>query len=58
MHGPRNKTAAYVARVEELLSDMNTELRQRGSHDTPFELLYGQILATEEPEYLEFSNVW
>jgi hypothetical protein len=50
--------AAYGARIEELLSDMNTELRQRGTHDTPFKLLHGQILATEEPQYLEFSNVW
>jgi hypothetical protein len=48
---------AYIARVEELLSGLNTELRRRGLRDTPFELLHGQILATEEPEYLEFRNV-
>jgi len=33
---------------------MNTELRRRGSHDIPIELLHGPV----EPEYQEFSNVW
>jgi hypothetical protein len=53
---PEMDIAAYVATVEKLLSDMNTELRRRGAHDIPIELLLGQILATEGPEYREFSN--
>jgi hypothetical protein len=48
---------AYIAKVEKLFADMNTELC-RGSHDIPIELLHGQILATVGPEYQEFSNVW
>ena len=43
--------AAYVARVEMQFSDMNTELRRRGSHDIPIELQHGQILTTLRPEY-------
>jgi hypothetical protein len=54
----RNEHCSYVAKVEISFSDMNKELRPRGSHDTPIELLHVQILATVEPEYQEFSNVW
>lgn len=54
---PEMDTVVYVAKVEKLFSDMNTELRQQGSHDIPTELLHGQILATVGPEY-QFSNVW
>ena len=55
---PEMDTVAYVAKDEKLLSDMNTELSQRGSHDIPIELLHEQILATVGPEYQEFSNIW
>jgi len=54
----RNGHCCYVSIVEKLFSDMYTELRRRGSHDIPIELLHGQILATVGPEYQEFSNVW
>lgn len=50
--------AAYVAKVEKLFADMNTDLRRRGSYDIPVELLHGRILASIGPEYQEFSNVW
>nr|CAD7602316.1 unnamed protein product [Timema genevievae] len=50
--------AAYVAKVENLFADMNTELRQRVSHDIPVELLRGQTLVTVGHGYQEFSNVW
>jgi len=33
---------------------MNTELRRRGSHDIPIEMLHVPVV----PEYREFSNVW
>ena len=55
---PEMGIAAYVAKVEKLFSDMNTELHRRGLHDIPIELLHGQILATLGPEYQEVSNVW
>jgi len=42
--------AAYVARVEMQFSDMNTELRRRGSHNILVELQHGQILQTVRPE--------
>ena len=38
---PEMDIAAYVAEVEKLFLDMNTELRQRGSRDIPIELLHG-----------------
>jgi hypothetical protein len=50
--------AAYVAKVEKLFADMNTELRRRGPYDIRIEVRHGQILATMGPEYQEFSNVW
>jgi len=53
----RNGYYSYVAKVEKLFSDMDTELRPPGSYDTPIELVHGQILATVGPEYREFSNV-
>jgi hypothetical protein len=55
---PEMDTVVYVAKVEKLFSNMNTELHQKESHDIPNELLQGQILATVGPEYQEFSNVW
>ena len=53
---PEMDIAAYVAKVEKLFSDMNTELRRRRSQDIPFALFHGQILATVVPENQEFSN--
>jgi hypothetical protein len=55
---PEIDIAAYVAKVEKLFADMNTELQRRGSHDISIEALRAQILATVGPEYHEFSNVW
>jgi len=46
-----NEHSCYVARVEKLISDVNAELRRRGSHAIPIELEHGQILATVGPEY-------
>lgn len=37
-----------MAKVEKLFSDMNTELRQRGSCNILIELLHVQILATQD----------
>ena len=54
---PEIDIVVYVAKVEKLSSDMNTELRRRRSHDIPIELLYGQILATVA-ECQEVSNIW
>jgi hypothetical protein len=50
--------AVYVAKVEKLFADTNTELHRQWSQDIPIELLHAQILATVEPEYQDFSNVW
>jgi hypothetical protein len=61
LQGPersRKGIAAYVAKVEKLFSDMNTELRQRGLHDILIELQHVQILATVGPEYQEVSTAW
>lgn len=37
---------------------MNTELRPRGSHEPPTELLHGLSLETVAPQYRETINVW
>ena len=57
-YDPEMDTAVYVAKVEKLFLDTNTELCRRGLHDIPIELLQGQILATVGPKYQKFSNVW
>ena len=53
---PEMDIAAYATKVEKLFSEMNIELRRRGSHDIPIELLYGQILATVKPGYLNLAT--
>jgi len=57
-HDPEMDTVVYVAKVEKLFSDMNTELRRQGLYDILTELLHGHILATVGPVYQEFSNIW
>jgi hypothetical protein len=51
---PEMDNLAYVAKIEKKFLDMNTELRRRGSHDIPTELLHGPVGS----EYQKFSNVW
>lgn len=54
-----DSVAQYVAKVEKLFYDMNSELKKRKvGNEIPVELLHGQILSTIGPEYQEFINVW